>query len=274
MQGVWAKEGSKALSKEVLTSLGDADAADVRSHGGAGASTFLLPTVDGVMAMPDKHFAIALRDRLLLPVCQEGTRCKHRRPDGRLCDALLDPRGHHARKCGIGGAMDARHNSLRDWSATTCVACLGTPALTEQHVPQWDTTDEEGVTTQAVLDVVFSDPRTGAPMYIDAVVKCAHTDDPARLRARARKDGRAAAEAATGKRTRYPLAGASLIPFAFEDGGRPSDEARGFVRMLGASRTQAEEGSLEWGGTARLWQECSTLLQLGNAEMVMSANGR
>jgi len=111
-------------------------------------------------------------------------------------------------------------------------------------------------------------------MYIDAVVKCAHTDDPARLRARARKDGRAAAEAATGKRTRYPLAGASLIPFAFEDGGRPSDEARGFVRMLGASRTQAEEGSLEWGGTARLWQECSTLLQLGNAEMVMSANGR
>ena len=110
-------------------------------------------------------------------------------------------------------------------------------------------------------------------MYV-CMYACAHTDDSARLRARARKDGRAAAEAVTAKRPRYPLAGASLIPFAFEDGGRPSDEARGFVRMLGASRTQAEEGSLEWGGTARLWQECSTLLQLGNAEMVMSANGR
>ena len=170
--------------------------------------------------------------------------------------------------------MDAKHNSLRDWSASSCTACLGTPALTEQHVPQWDITGEDGEVQQAVLHTVFSDPRTGAPMYIDAVVKCAHTDDPARLRARARKDGRAAAEAASGKRTRYPLAGASLIPFAFEDGGRPSEEAAAFVRMLGASRTEAEEGSVEWGGTARLWQECSTLLQLGNAEMVLSANGR
>ena len=172
--------------------------------------------------------------------------------------------------------MDARHNSLRDWSANTCMACLGTPTLTEQHVPLWDrdTTDENWETEQAILDVVYSDPRTGAPMYIDAVVKCAHTDDPARLRARARKDGRAAAEAATGKRVRYPLGGASLIPFAFEDGGRPSEEAAAFVRMLAASRTEAEEGSVEWGGTARLWQECSTLLQLGNAEMVLSANGR
>ena len=26
--------------------------------------------------------------------------------------------------------------------------------------------------------------------------------------------------------------------------------------------------------TARLWQECSTLLQLGNAEIILSANGR
>ena len=26
--------------------------------------------------------------------------------------------------------------------------------------------------------------------------------------------------------------------------------------------------------TGRLWQECSTLLQLGNAELIFSANGR
>jgi len=90
---------------------------------------------------------------------------------------------------------------------------------------------------------------------------------------RARRDGRAAAEAANGKRRRYPNAGTSLAPLAFEDGGRPSEEAIAFVRMLGAYRTEAEEGT-EWGGTARLWQECSTLLQLGNAEMVLSANGR
>ena len=43
--------------------------------------------------------------------------------------------------------------------------------------------------------------------------------------------------------------------------------------MLGAVRTEAEDGCLDWGGTAMLWQQCSTLLQLGNAELVLSANG-
>ena len=47
-----------------------------------------------------------------------------------------------------------------------------------------------------------------------------------------------------------------------------------FIRMLGACRMEAEDGSTDWGRTARLWQECSTLLQLGNAELILSANGR
>ena len=110
-------------------------------------------------------------------------------------------------------------------------------------------------------------------MYVDVVVKCAHTDDVGRLRARARNNGKAAADAAAAKRRRYPDAGANLVPLAFEDGGRPAAETVGFLRMLGATRTEAEGGSADWGGTARLWQECSTLLQLGNAELVLSANG-
>ena len=46
------------------------------------------------------------------------------------------------------------------------------------------------------------------------------------------------------------------------------------IRMLGACRTEAEDGCTDWGGTARLWQECSTLLQLGNNELILNANGR
>ena len=272
-QGLWSKELSKECHKGLLSALPEPDAADVRSHGGPGASTFLLPTLDGVKPMPDKHFYVALRDRLLLPVCREGDRCQHRRPDGRLCGAYLDARGHHARKCGIGGALDARHNSIRDWSAAACTACLGTPTLTEQRVPEWDRV-VTGALEQAVLDVVTHDPCTGAAMYVDVVVKCAHTDDAARLRARSRNSGRAAADAAATKRRRYPAAGAALVPLAFEDGGRPAEETVGFLRMLGAARTEAEGGSAEWGGTARLWQECNTALQLGNAELVLSANGR
>ena len=100
------------------------------------------------------------------------------------------------------------------------------------------------------------------------------SDDAARLRARASHAGRAAADAAAGKRRRYPQAGANLVPLALEDGGRPAEETVEFLRMLGATRTQAEGGSTEWGGVARLWQELSTVLQLGNAELVLSANGQ
>ncbi len=86
--------------------------------------------------------------------------------------------------------------------------------------------------------------------------------------------------AAAGKRRRYNLAGASLVPLALEDGGRPAEETVAFVRRCGAA---AEERGATWplaaAGdeqpvTARLWQEYSTLLQLGNAELVLSANGR
>jgi len=274
-QGQWGKAVSKECHKRLLASLPEADAADFLSHGGPGAGTWLLPGRQGVQPMPDQHFATALRDRLLLPVCREGDRCQHRRPDGRLCGAPLDARGHHARKCGVGGALDRRHNSIRDWGETTCAECFGTPTLREQRIPQWDRINPRtGELEAAVLDVVTHDPNSGGPMYIDAVVTCAHSDDPARLRARARKSGRAAADAAAGKRRRYAAAGASLVPFALEDGGRPAEEALALVRMLGAVRTEAEAGSLDWGGTALLWQQCSTLLQLGNAELVLSANGR
>ena len=106
------------------------------------------------------------------------------------------------------------------------------------------------------------------------VIKCAHSDNAALLRSRARNNGKAAADAAADKRRRYPAAGAALVPLAFEDGGRPATETVSFIRMLGATRREAEGGSMDWGGTGRLWQECTTLLQLGNAELMLSANGR
>ena len=231
--------------------------------------------------MPNKHFALCLRDRLLLPVCQEGDRCQHRRRNGLLCGAYLDGRGHHARKCNIGGALDARHDGLRDLGAAAWAACAGVPALTEQRVPEWDRDvldRDTGLTVreEAVLDIVTSDPVTGGAVHVDVAVTTACPDDLARLRARARADGRGAADTAAEKRRRYNLAGASLVPMAFEDGGRPAEETVAFVRRCGAA---AERLGASWGGpggqpvTAQLWQEFSTQLQLGNAELVLSANG-
>eukprot|EP00973_Karenia_brevis_P071566 9944737-Karenia_brevis.AAC.1 len=87
--------------------------------------------------MPDPHFRKVLRRRLRLSVCPPGATCHHKRSDGRVCGAPLDPEGHHALTCS-GAARNARHNRVRDWVAATHQQCTGAFTETEQHVPQWD----------------------------------------------------------------------------------------------------------------------------------------
>ena len=142
-------------------------------------------------------------------------------------------------------------------------------------MPAWDIQVEDPDTgdvsvEQAVLDVATSDPVTGASVWVDVTVVCAHSSNPDLLLTRARRDGRAAGDAAAAKRRRYPAAGAALVPLAFEDGGRPSEDAVGFIRRCGGAQEAAGEAP---GATARLWQQVSTLLQLGNAELVLTAKG-
>ena len=172
----------------------------------------------------------------------------------------------------------ARHDRIRDWTAATYSECTGLPANTEQRVPAWDTVDPvSGELEEARLDVATSDAGTGAALFFDVVVKCAFSTDLALLRRRARRDGCAAADAAGEKRRRYPTAGASLWPLALEAGGRPSDEMAAFVRLCGSAFTdthKSEDGDPAPSPVSRLWQELSTLLQLGNAELLLSAVGR
>ena len=225
--------------------------------------------------MPNEHFQVSVRDRLLLPLFPEGATCLHRAGTGRVCGEALDRRGHHARKCCVGGALLARHNRLRDWSASAWTNAFTVPTSTEQHVPAWDlqVLDEdtgEVRVEKAILDVATSDPTTGAPLWFDITVTCAHSDNAELLRSRVKRDGRAASDAAANKRRRYAAAGASLVPVAFEDGGRPSEDAVALIRRCGAAQ-EGDEG--DGCSTARLWQQVSTILQLGNAEMVLTAKG-
>ena len=171
-----------------------------------------------------------------------------------------------------------RHDGVRDWACAAYKECTGLPARTEQHVPQWDDVDPEtGEVEEARLDVAASDVGTGAPIYYDVVVKCAFSEDGAVLRRRARRNGLAASDGAAAKRRRYPLAGAALVPLALEAGGRPSDEVASFVRLCGSAYADThkdEDGNPAPSPTGRLWQELSTTLQLGNAELILSAIGR
>ena len=56
---------------------------------------------------------------------------------------------------------------------------------------------------------------------------------------------------------------------AFESGGRPSDEARSFVKSYGHELPPAESAEV----VSRAWRQISRVLQFGNAECLLSALG-
>ncbi len=67
-----------------------------------------------------------------------------------------------------------------------------------------------------------------------------------------------------------------MVPLPFETGGRPGEDTIGFVRRCGAAwaALHGEDDAEKQVATSKPRQECSTLLQLGNAELILSANGR
>ena len=107
-------------------------------------------------------------------------------------------------------------------------ARTGRTTTTEQRVTEWDIVDPATgeVKEEARLDVATFDAVTHKPIYLDVTVTEGHTSNEAGRRARAKKDGLAACQAANGKRIRYPAAKnprGSLVPLAFEAGGRLAD---------------------------------------------------
>ena len=219
---------------------------------------------------PDQHFQVNLKDGLRLRLCPFGATCQHRRADGTLCGQPLDSRGKHALKCEVGPSREARHDLLRDFTAMFHPKVCGYMAAKEQRVTAWDRVcPRTHVLEEARLDVATRDAATGHKIFVDTSVTCAHSGYEPRQRARAGKDGVAAADAVRGKRRRYPPSGGELVPLVFEAGGRPADETVAFVRSWAVDLEGAERSQV----IRYAWQQYSTLLQSGNAEMILSAIG-
>ena len=143
---------------------------------------------------------------------------------------------------------------------------MGIPANTEQRVPQWDRVNPAtGRTEEAKLDIATSDPLTGSPLFFDFVVYIAHSDNQARLRALARHDGKAAADAAADKRRRDAAAGPTLTPLPLEAGGRPGEDTIHWIRQMADGDSNKR---------IQLWHELSCTLQLWNAKLVLGAIGK
>ena len=110
---------------------------------------------------------------------------------------------------------------------------------------------------------------TGRKIFVDTTVTCAHSGYEPRQRARSNKDGLAASQAVDKKRERYPPSGGELVPAAFEAGGRPAEEMVAYVCTWGHGLEPAERTQV----IRYAWQQYSTLLQVGNAEMILGAIG-
>ena len=135
-------------------------------------------------------------------------------------------------------------------------------------MPAWDRVDPTtGRLEEARLDLSIRDPAEGRLVHVDWSVTCEHSAYAPRRHARAHKDGLAATQMVEVKRARYPARGGELVPLVFEAGGRPSDEAAAFLRSYGVGLSDVER-SAALGG---LWRQLSRTLQIGNAEMVLSA---
>ena len=140
--------------------------------------------------------------------------------------------------------------------------------LHEQFVQKWDRlgrVDGDDTIEHAKLDVAFTNCH-GQRTYLDVVVPTAGSTNVETVRARAVKDGAAAARAEDGKRVRYP--GPDLVPFAVEALGRPGKDAVAFLRSLAPADPELRSAAL---GAA--WQSLSVLLQMENADLVLSAAG-
>ena len=159
---------------------------------------------------------------------------------------------------------------MRDFCAAYHHKVTGYSATTKQLVTAWHRTNPRtGEWEEAKLDVATRDAVTGAAVYLDVSIACAHSDDQSRQRARSGRDGLAAQSREDDKRRRYPPHGGDLVPVVFETGGRPGDAAVAYVRSLahgleGAARTEVLRYA---------WQQLSCLLQVGNAEALLAAMG-
>lgn len=274
LQSFWSAKLREHRKETLLQGLPVDERVDVRSAGGPGAGGFLESPVlfedERPRAMPNKHFDVALRDRLRLDVCLAGAPCQHRKEDGTLCGALLDGRGRHAKKCECGPTRGARHNNLRDFTASFHPKVTGYAAVKEQRVVAWDRVNPRtGLTEEARLDVCTRDAATGRPVFVDTMVTCAHSGYEPRQQARAGKDGVAAADGVRSKRLRYPPSGGELVPLVFEAAGRPAEETVAFVRSWALELEEAERSKV----IRHAWQQYSVMLQSGNAEMILSAVG-
>ena len=121
----------------------------------------------------------------------------------------------------------ARHDAIRD-AIQQWLRKHGVNALTEQHVPKWDTPTE-----RAILDVTYVDPQEGLTCVDVSVVATSAEDAVGAGLLLARRE--------RSKHIRYAREG--LSPFVIDARGRWGVEAQSWARGVLRQKDARERGS-------------------------------
>ena len=276
-QPVGLKRPQKQWTVAVHDKLADAlrrgtscrHAAAIRSGASSEASRFLQLHSRSSELVSDEVFRTSARRRLgLRPVpasVQKSDVCQNVvKKDGRKCNAALDAEGHHGATCEAGGALDRRHNAIRDKLAKSIAADLGHATHTEQRCPQWDKFDQvkfektgNGL-VEARLDIVV--PLGNTTYYVDVTVVDVLSTDAAVERQRAKRNGVAASTAEDRKLMKYP--GATTVPFAIESYGRIGNKGLTWLKRAYHEKPECMQVLLN---------ELSALVQSHTANMILAS---
>ena len=106
-----------------------------------------------------------MRSRLHLDILGMAGTCRHRRPDGTCCDAVLDSKGAHAVGCCIGGWVVRRHNAIVDALANWVTKFCDCTFFKEQVLPSASDGHNE-----SRMDLIVYSPHVAGGMHIDVTI--------------------------------------------------------------------------------------------------------
>ena len=248
----WASSISDAFFRktQILSVRSATCRAHLRSHSGhnAGAALAHAPTAPEYV-IPSHLFRTLLLERMQLPLQIDETRCSG-------CQSPLDALGRHRAACPSTGRLKKRAIPIERVLARVCREA---GARVRFNAFMRDMNIGVGATDGRRIEVLAQDLPCfgGAQLAVDVTLRCALTRTGEPHPHAADVDGAVLVKARHDKETTYPelinSGRCRLVVVAIETGGRWSDEAVEFIRLLACAKAQ-EVPSYMWWPTTLAWQ--------------------
>ena len=147
-----------------LANVSGSDRATLISECQDGARDFwtVVPSRALGLAVPAAEFAVEVKYRLCMDQASEDW-CP-------LCDSVLDPKGHHCRRCFAGGDRTIRHNKLRNGLFSFCRHDAGVQAELEKAGLLLPARQHESENARRPADIYLPQWYGGLPAALDFAV--------------------------------------------------------------------------------------------------------